>query len=146
MTARIVDGLLYGADETVAKWVNKMCGDEPKIDVPCAAIGLVKDNSLAGGVVFYNQRGNDIQMALAFAGSRMVRPQNIARAIGYVFTQLGLTRITAEIELDNVRSAIAATRLGFVREGVKRRAGVNGGHVGVYGLLKKDFKLKGYLA
>ena len=42
MTARIVDGLLYGADEIVAKWVNKMCGDEPKIDVPCAAIGLVK--------------------------------------------------------------------------------------------------------
>lgn len=145
MTARIVDGLLFGADEVVAKWVNKHCGGGAKIEVPCVAIGLVKGDALAGGVVFYSHRNNDIQMALANAGIRPVSPRNLARVFGYVFNQLGLSRVTAEIELSNKRCIKAAEGLGFVREGVKRRAGSDGGHVAVYGLLKKDFKLKGYL-
>ena len=145
MTPRIVDGLLYGADEIVAKWVNKQCGDAAKVDVPCVAIGLVKGQSLAGGIIFYNQRCNDVQIALANAGVRPVHPRNLARAFGYVFEQLGLSRVTAEIELSNKSCIKAAEKLGFVREGVKRRAGTDGGHVAVYGLLKKDFKLKEYL-
>lgn len=145
MNPRIVDGLLFGADEVVARWVSKMASGEGKIEVPCVAIGLVKDEALAGGIVFYDHRGNDIQIAMAGAGLRLVPPRTLARAFGYAFNQLGLTRVTAEIALSNERSISAARRLGFVREGVKRRAAKDGGHVGVFGLLKKDFKLKGYL-
>lgn len=145
MNPRIVDGLLFGADEVVARWVSKMASGEGKIEVPCVAIGLVKDEALAGGIVFYDHRGNDIQIAMAGAGLRLVPPRTLARAFGYAFNQLGLSRVTAEIALSNERSISAAQRLGFVREGVKRRAANDGGHVGVFGLLKKDFKLKGYL-
>lgn len=142
---RIVDGLLFGADETVARWVNRICCGEAKSFDPCVAIGLVKGEGLAGGIVFFDHRGNDIQIAMAGAGLRLVPPRTLARAFGYAFNQLGLTRITAEIAVSNARSIRAAERLGFVREGVKRRAARDGGHVAVYGLLKKDFKLKGYL-
>ncbi len=139
MTARIVDGLLFGADKTVARWVQRECGEDAKVEVPCTAIGIVKGDGLAAGIVYYNQRDNDLQCAVACRDVRAALPSVFRRCIGYAFDTFRITRITAEIELKNKRSARLAEGLGFVREGVKRCAAADGGHVAVYGLLKKDF-------
>jgi RimJ/RimL family protein N-acetyltransferase len=142
VTPQVVGGVLYGADELVAEWVHrKMGADKPEL--PCVAMGAFARDRLAMGAVFFNQQEADITVAFA-AEPYGCKPRAIAQILTYPFHELGLPRVTAEIPLSNTASIRFVTGLGFVREGVKRRAAPDGGHVGVFGLLKKDFKLRKY--
>ena len=63
--------------------------------------------------------------------------------LGYVFNNLGLRRIEADIDPRNLPSCRLVERLGFVREGLLReRWHVNGElcDSAIYGLLRQDFK------
>lgn len=142
----IEDGVLYGADELVAEWMGQRFGSG-KAHPPYVALGIVDDaeTKLLGGCLFFNAEKRDIQFSVVMAPGCAWKVRAIARVYGYVFNQLGTERITAMIALKNARSIKLAEGIGFVREGVKRRAAPDGGHVGVFGLLKKDFKLARYL-
>lgn len=142
----IKDGVLYGADELVAEWVQRRLGGI-KAHAPYVALGVVNDSEdgLIGGCVFFNAEERDIQFAVAMDTECARKVRALARVYGYVFSQLGIERITAMIEIKNKASVKLAEGFGFVREGVKRKAAPDGGHVGVFGLLKKDFKLARYL-
>lgn len=144
--AVIKNGVLFGADELVAEWVQRRLGGA-KAHAPYVALGVVDDEagSLIGGVIFFNAEDRDVQMAVAMDTACARRVRALATCYAYVFRQLGLDRITAMIEIKNRPSVRLAEGVGFVREGVKRRAAPDGGHVGVFGLLKKDFKLARYL-
>ena len=144
MTAIIKNSVLYGADDLVAEWVQRRLGGL-KAHTPYVALGVTDGTELLGGIVFFNSTGNDIQCAVAAVGPIAARPRAMAQIFAYPFVQLGLDRVSAEIELDNARSIKLAQGLGFVREGTKRRAAPGGRHVGVYGLLKKQFNLKRYM-
>lgn len=144
--AKVVDGLLYGADDLVGEWVKAKLGSKGQFTPPFVAIGIANGDAtaLAAGIVFHSYHaGADV--ALTVAGGPVARPRAIARAINYAFSQLGLRRVSAEIALSNTRSLELARGMGFVQEGVKRKAAADGGHVAVMGLLAKDFKLKRYL-
>lgn len=142
----IKNGVLYGADDLVAEWVQRRLGGA-KAHAPYVALGVVNDSEdgLIGGCVFFNAEERDIQFAVAMDTECARKVRALARVYGYVFNQLGLERITAMIEIRNKASVKLAEGFGFVREGVKRKAAPDGGHVGVFGLLKKDFKLARYL-
>lgn len=140
MTPVVVRGLLFGADEDVATWVNARCGGN-KVHPPYVAIGVLTSNYLTAGAVFHGYSGNDITVTAANAAPSMRLCSAIRAGMFYAFHQLNVPRVTAEIELENKRMVRLAEGIGFVREGVKRRAGRDGRHVGVFGLLKKDFKL-----
>lgn len=142
----IKGGVLYHADELVAEWVQRRLGGA-KTHPPYVALGIVDDvgSALLGGCIFFNAEERDIQFAVAMEDGCARKVRALARIYAYVFNQLGIDRITAMIELKNKRSVRLAEGVGFVREGVKRRAAPDGGHVGVFGLLKKDFKLARYL-
>lgn len=145
MSPEIRNGVLYGADDLVARWVQRQCGGD-KVETPCVALGVGGSQGLIAGIIFFNHRtGADIQCAVAAITPRAAKPRVMAQCFAYAFNQLGLNRVTAEIELKNLRSTKLAEGLGFVREGVKRKAAPDGGHVAVYGLLKKDFRLRKYL-
>jgi RimJ/RimL family protein N-acetyltransferase len=142
----IKDSVLYGADDLVAEWVQRRLGGS-KAHAPFVALGVLNDaeDELIGGCVFFNAEERDIQFAVAMDTACAKKVRAVARCYGYVFNQLGIERITAMIEIKNKASVKLAEGVGFVREGVKRRSAPDGGHVGVYGLLKKDFKLARYL-
>lgn len=142
----IAGGVLYGADELVAEWVQRRLGGA-KAHQPYVALGVMNDteDGLVGGCVFFNAEDRDIQFAVAMEPGCARKVRAITRCYAYVFNQLGIERITAMIEIKNKRSVKLAEGVGFVREGVKRRAAPDGGHVGVFGLLRKDFKLARYL-
>lgn len=142
----LVDSVLYGADDLVAEWMGRRFGSG-KAHPPYVAIGIVDDDEtrLLGGCLFFNAEDRDIQFSVVMEPGCARKVRALARVYGYVFNQLGIERITAMIEIKNVRSVKLAEGFGFVREGVKRRAAPDGGHVGVFGLLKKDFKLARYL-
>ena len=144
---QIVDGVLYGADELVASWVKERLGSSGKVSEPFAALGICNrdETGLGAGLIFHSyQDGADVTLTVASEGP-VARPRAIARCLSYAFDQLGLRRVSAEIELSNARSIRLAKGLGFVQEGVKRKAAKDGGHVAVMGLLRKDFRLKRYL-
>ena len=144
--ATISQGVLFGADELVAEWVQRRLGGE-KAYPPYVALGIVDEGAdrLIGGCIFFNADERDIQFAVAMEPGCARRVRALATCYAYVFNQLKLDRITALIEIKNTRSVRLAEGVGFVREGVKRRAAADGGHVGVFGLLRKDFKLARYL-
>lgn len=145
MSPVIVRGVLYGADDVVGEWVNARLG-AGKSDVPFVAMGILwGEDRLALGAMFFNQQDRDITLAVAADPECGFKRRAFAQIMAYPFIQLGLPRVTAEIPLSNERSIDAVKRLGFVREGVKRRAAPDGGHVGVFGLLKKDFKLARFM-
>lgn len=146
MTYRIVDDVLYGADELVAEWVARKLGTKTPGDRPYVALGVTNGQDLLGGMVFFNQRGNsEIYFTVAAESPKAMKLRALGRCYAYAFNQLGVRRITAEIEMKNTRSIRLAQGVGFVREGVKRKAAPDGGHVGVFGLLLKDFKLRRYM-
>ena len=135
----VLGGLLFNADDHVASWVNARCGGG-KVFAPFVAIGVVCDGELTAGAVFHSYQEHDITVTAASARPSLRLAGAIRGGLHYAFEQLGVPRVSAEIELSNTRMIRLAQGLGFVREGVKRRA-AGSGHVGVYGLLKKDFKL-----
>lgn len=142
----IVEGVLYGADELVAEWVARKLGRKEPGDRPYVALGMTDGENLVGGMVFFNQRGNaEVHVSAAADDPKAMRLRGLARMYAYAFNQLGVRRITAEVEMSNTRSIRLVQGLGFVREGVKRKAAPDGGHVGVFGLLAKDFKLRRYM-
>jgi hypothetical protein len=135
-----VDGLLFHADDVVAEWVNCMCGGG-KVFAPFTAIGVINQNDLTAGAVFHSYSGQDVTVTAASARPSLRLRSAIRAGLSYAFNQLQVARVSAEIEMENARMIRLAEGLGFVREGVKRKAAPNGKHVGVFGLLKKDFKL-----
>lgn len=140
MNPVIVGGLLFHADGFVAEWVSSRCGGG-RVYPPFVAIGVVAESDLTAGVIFHSYSGSDVTVTGASARPSLRLRSAIRGALSYAFSQLQVPRVTAEIELENVRMIRLAEGLGFVREGVKRKAAPNGKHVGVFGLLKKDFKL-----
>ena len=64
--------------------------------------------------------------------------------LGYVFNELGLRRIEADIDPRNLPSCRLVERFGFVREGLLRERWHVNDEIcdsAIYGLLSKDFKL-----
>ena len=140
MNPVILGGLLFNADDHVAAWVNERCGGG-KVFAPFVAIGVVCDGQLTAGAVFHSHQTHDITVTAASARPSLRLASAIRAGLHYAFEQLGVPRVSAEIDLRNVRMIRLAERMGFVREGVKRRAANGRLHVGVYGLLQKDFRL-----
>lgn len=63
--------------------------------------------------------------------------------LGYVFNELGLRRIEADIDPRNLPSCRLVERFGFVREGLLRERWHVNGEIcdsAIYGLLRQDFK------
>ena len=64
--------------------------------------------------------------------------------LGYVFNELGLRRIEADIDPRNLPSCHLVEKFGFVREGLLRERWQVNGEIcdsAIYGLLRQDFKL-----
>jgi RimJ/RimL family protein N-acetyltransferase len=134
-------GVLYGADQIVARLVNEKCGGEFEPGVIQAALGILSSDGLVGGVIFSNYMpGRDITISVAVEGKRLWRPHLLARCLAYPFWQLELPRVTAEIDAANERSLRNALKLGFIPEGRKR-----GIDVCVMGLLRSEFPFQRYL-
>lgn len=153
------DGVVTGADDIVSLWTQKKLGGGP-ILTGAVAIGVVRNGiadhqvdrlnlpqMLSVGVVFWNwQRGqgvtgddvSDIMVSVATEG---FDPRNFAaveKVLRYPFEFWGLRRISAEIEAGNDLAVRQAQNMGFVREGVKRRAGPGGRDVLMFGLLPEE--------
>jgi RimJ/RimL family protein N-acetyltransferase len=143
MLARIYsvkDGVLYGADEAVARLVKRLSGVN-KGDWPWfRALGVVKGDTLVGGVVFHNYRPEayDIEITAGFSTPRWCSPATLTQILRYPITQLGCRRCTARTAMSNRKARFFLERLGFECEGVMRRAYDGKEDMLVYGVLREQ--------
>jgi len=120
-----------------------------ELDVLVWAIADADSDLLIGSsAIFYM----DLAQARAEVGyslhpdwqGRGLASEALQLVLGYVFNELGLRRIEADIDPRNLPSCRLVERFGFVREGLLReRWHVNGETCdsAIYGLLRQDFKL-----
>jgi ribosomal-protein-alanine N-acetyltransferase len=85
------------------------------------------DGAIVGAINFFDLEGGIVQAACVgyyvgapFAG-RGYMTEALGLALRHAFVRLGLHRVEADIEPDNVASIRLVRRLGFTREGLSRR-------------------------
>lgn len=130
--------LLYGHDKEVAAWVAERL---PHVDDfgPCAAIGVVEDDELIGGIVYHDYLPTfaTMQASIATTTPRWVSRGILYGILAYPFVQLRLRRLTALTGHRNGRAIRFLTGIGFKREGTMRAA-FGDQHAAVFGLLRQD--------
>lgn len=141
MSTMIVNDILTDADAHVATWIEDKLGGDV-VSVPFRAVGIVGDKGkLIGGAYFYNHReGQDIYAAVALEDGAFMTPDVVSKILAFPFGQLKLPRVSVDIDESNTHAIQQAERLGFELEGIKRRAGANGGDVLMFGLLRDNCK------
>ena len=128
---------LFGYDREVTEWVRQRL-DNSHFG-PATAIGLVKDGKIIAGVVYHNYRLNGLEMSIATEDRHWATKQTLRTFFAYPFNQLNCERVTALVSEDNIKSRDMVNRLGFIKEGVLRKA-FNGRNIHIYGMLKDECK------
>lgn len=137
--------VLYGDDERIADLVLSLLPHLTGKWTHYAALGVLRQGELYGGVVFhdYTPRAADIRITAAFKGRHWATRGMIRSMLGYVVGQLECRRLTMMIAADNIHAVAFAQRAGFVLEGCLRR-----GHDGtidrlIYGAFVEELCLPG---
>lgn len=136
--------VVYGQKEKISKWVWEQLGEE---DSGGEAIGLERDGELIAGVVFNMYTGASISMnVVAVPGKDWLNREFLFRSFAYPFLQLRCYRVTALVKVDNNVSNKFVEDIGYKREGLLRRAHVDGSDMFIYGMLREECRwIKGYV-
>ena len=136
--------MVFGRDREVASWAEQFLPRPMGLmarafTAPFVAIGVAdRSGALTGAFVITGYDGNDVNVSVAGRGAIARTPLRVVT--GYIFDELGCSRITVTTRAANARVISIAKRLGFKREGTLRR--LYGKEDGVLlGLLQKDFTL-----
>lgn len=132
---RVIDGVIFGEDERVGRWVQDQLGGGD-IAGPYVALGVENaEGELIFGIIFFNHHpGRDIEVAMAATDIRPAMPASFRRIAEYPFITLGLPRLTAFVHIDNHRVRRFAEGIGCKFEGIKRATDEI-----MYGLLPSEF-------
>ncbi len=112
-------------------------------------IERVADGALIGICTLFDMDAQSRKAEIGYGLLTQARRQGymheaLLALLEYGFSELGLNRVQAEIDPDNIDSARSLQRLGFGKEGQLRENGVVNGVVTdsvSYGLLRRDWKL-----
>ena len=129
--------VVYNRPEVV-EFVSKKIYGEGKFPPDSPSIGIVENGEVIGGVVYSMFTGNGIMMNVASSNRRWLNKTFLRAAFAYPFKQLGCTRVSGLVRVDNKDAQRFDEHLGFVREGLIREGDDDGTDLILYGLLKKD--------
>ena len=112
------------------------------------AIEFLEDKEFCGAIGFNNLDNNHKRIEIGFwllpeYWRRGIISEVLPIACRYAFEKLGLHRIVAQIETENVNSKKAIEKAGFVYEGTLRECEFKDGKyisLAIFSLLNKDFK------
>jgi hypothetical protein len=138
---QIVDGVLYGDDQTVANWWNETFPEECLDGSQKQMLGiLTRDGRIGAAVALYRARGRDIEIGVVHSDlMRLASRRALRQVFHYLFTTLGYGRVSAEIRCDNAEAIRFAEGLGFQLECIKRRAADDSSDVASYVLFSENF-------
>ena len=137
---QVVNGVLYGADEKIARWVSSKIPHGGGIDVEKAvAMGIMAGGKVVAGCVWHNFRGHDIEAGLAADSPRWCRRATLRQLFTYPFLQLGCVRVTALTGSSNTRMQRFLEGIGFKPEGCVRQGFVTEDAL-IFGMLRAECK------
>jgi RimJ/RimL family protein N-acetyltransferase len=129
---------IYGQDNRVVDFVTSLVEDlefHGKVNT----LGVESDGELIAGIIFENYTGSSISMHVAAVeGRQWITRDLLFRVFAYPFLQLDCNRVTGLVRADNLRAQKLDEHLGFVQEGVMRKAATDGTDYIIYGMLKEE--------
>lgn len=129
--------LIYGDDDRLLPWAKDRIGIE-SFRRDAHTIGLERDGELVAVVVFDGFSECDCNMHLASDGTgKWMNKAILAAAFAYPFIQLRLNRVTGLVPSSNEKALALNEHLGFIREGLCRKALPNDDMI-VMGLLREN--------
>lgn len=138
MTAQIVEGVLYGADAQVIRWIGQRI-DQYRAIGEARALGVVKGETLVAAATYENFNGVHVESCIAAEpGSAWASRRVLSHLFGYPFLQLGCRAISVSVGMDNLPSVNLATKLGFKPEAIIRFAAPSGADLVVLKMMRED--------
>lgn len=103
-------------------------------------VGIIRDNRIVGAVVYDNYRpeAKTIYVSIALDDKRALTKDLLIQLFHYPFEQLNCNRMVALIDTRNTPSLTLCRRLGFVQEGVLRKAGLNNSDLAIFAMLRDE--------
>lgn len=129
--------MIYGYDAEIAYWVAQRLGVNSF--GPCRAIGVGLDGEIIAGVVYHDCRHRSLEMSIASTTPKWATRLTLKHFFAYPFLTQGVDRVTALVDADATDIQRFDERLGFVKEGVLRKAHPNGDAI-IYGMLREECK------
>lgn len=137
----MVGSVVFGWDDVVVPFVQARIPLMQNSGFgACTALGVVRDGTLLGGVVYNNYNGHDIHATYAFDSPKWCTPGVLRTLFAYPFVQLDCVRMTAIVGRKNKHARNMVERLGFKLEGVHPKAADGRVDAMSYGLLRKHCK------
>ncbi len=131
--------ILYNEEFRLVPWAEKRIGSHFRDDAK--TIGMERDGRVVAVVAYDTFSTTGCNMHIASDGSKMwLNRAFLVCAFAYPFTQCGFTRVTGLVSAKNSDALRFDEHLGFVREGVLRRAAADGSDVIVLGMLRDECK------
>lgn len=124
----------------VNDWVSSKIYGRDRFPPDAPSIGLLENGRIVGGVVYTMYTGNGIMMNVAGGYKGWINRAFIRAAFAYPFKQLGCTRVSGLVRVDNFAAQKFDERLGFKREGLVRRGDDDGTDLIMYGMLREECK------
>lgn len=134
----IVDGVLYGADRQIGRWLEgRIQGYRPTPDM--RALGVVRGETLAAAVSYENFNGVHVESCIAAVpGSNWASRAVLHHLFAYPFLQLGARAISVSAGIDNLPSINLATKMGFKPEAIIKYAAPSGADMVVLKMFRED--------
>jgi RimJ/RimL family protein N-acetyltransferase len=133
---------LFGQDDIVIPAVAKELG--LRDFGPATSIGFVEGDRLVGGVVYHGYwdrldgTPGGIEASIATVSPKWATRSVLRTIFAYPFVQLGVHRLQVACHRKNREARQFVERLGFVYEGMARKAFPTGGDAAVYSMLRKE--------
>ena len=128
--------LIYGQDETLIEWAQKIIGCKFRADA--TAIGRASDGEILAVAVFDGFSECDCNIHIASDGSGHALSRGfLTAAFAYPFIQLNMRRVTGLVPASNTKALKFDYHLGFVFEGRCRNALPNDDII-ILGMLREE--------
>ncbi len=131
--------ILFDLNGRVVKWVCR--GLKEKTDwVGCnVTLGIILHTQLIAGVIIHDIRPlRDAWLTIYSVNQRWCNRRVLRIIFDVVFDFLKCQRVSALVDVENLKSQSLVLRLGFVKEGCLRNFQDNGHDALVYSMLKKE--------
>jgi RimJ/RimL family protein N-acetyltransferase len=136
--------ILYGCDNNVAQWVAARI---PHVGAnagfgPMAALGVVRNGKIAGGVVFHDWQPDygTIQVSCAADSPRWATRRTVAELLRYPFRQLGASLVWAAVPERLERPCRFIEGIGFQREPTLRDRFGSGDGAAMFSMSRAEWR------
>lgn len=138
--------LVYGSDKELCDWASTLIFRIPEQFQNSKAIGVSNNGKIIAAVIYSNYylkpdgTGLSIEMSIASIDKRWATRHNLKAFFSYPFIQLGLERVWTQCSLNDGEIMQFNKRLGFIQEGIHRKAWPLGGDSASFGMIKDGCK------